>query len=277
MKDVYLLNNYIKDISKNALLTAEEEIDLSRKILEENDKAALQKLVKCNLRLVVKISMELCKGTVSIMDVIQNGNIGLIKGAEKFDYKRGVRFSTYAAFWIKQSILRGFIKPSKNVNISFRKDELNKKIKNYIKEYFLSNNNFPSLDEIVKTVNVKRKDALDVLLMIKSNGDFNVNGNSNESNDDIIDSIQDNRYNPERIIEEKVLNEEILNVMDSFTNRESEIIKKRFGFEEFEKDTLHNIGMYYNITAEATRQIERKVLSSIKTKFPDLCYFLYAS
>jgi RNA polymerase primary sigma factor len=274
MKDIYLLNHYIRDISKNQLLTAEEEIDLSRRIQEEGDQAALQKLIRSNLRLVVKISIELCRSSVSVMDVIQNGNMGLLKAAEKFDYRKGVRFSTYAAFWIRQSILRGFIKPSRNVNISFRKDELNKKIKNFLKEYYDLHEVFPTLDEIVAELKVKRKDALDVLIWIRNSGESFL---ISESVEDIIDSVHDNRYNPETVLENKMMIEEVAKIIENFTDRESEIVRSRFGFDEEKKQTLHEIGSRFSITAEATRQIERKILNHIRDEHPDLASYLQAA
>lgn len=227
--------------------------------------------------MVVKISIELCKGQTSIMDVIQNGNLGLIKAAKKFDPTRGVKFSTYSAFWIKQSILRGFIKPAIGVSISYRKDEINKKIKNYVREYFSKVGRFPTIDDVVIELNVKRRDAIDVLVLFKGNGELLTNSGLFELNDDVIDNIQDNSYNPEKVVEKKILSDDVLNAIDTFNERESEIIKKRYGFDNEQRETLHSLGNRYSISAEATRQIERRVLALMRTRFPSLSYYYFAS
>lgn len=276
MKDGLLLNQYIKDIAKYPLLNAEEELDLSRRIQNDKDQVALQKLVRSNLKLVVKISMDLCRGSSSIMDVIQNGNMGLMRAAERYDYRKAVRFSTYAAFWIRQAILRGFIKPSKSVNISFHKDELNKKIKNHLKSVMEETGHYPTVDQIVEDLKVRRKDALDVLLMVRSAGDLSMNSSAAESSEEFIDSFQDNRYNPEKVIESRLMAEDIMKAIECQGQRECSIIKRRFGFDQFERDTLHSIGAEFSITAEATRQIERKVLKNIRAQNPGLAYYLSA-
>ena len=275
MKDVAILKQYINNISKYPRITTDVEIEYAKRI-KNGDQSALEKLINANLKLVVKISLELCKGSSSIMDVIQNGNLGLIKAAKKFDATRGVKFSTYAAFWIKQSILRGFIKPTIGVSISYRKDEINKKVKGYIREFFADSGKLPAVDDIVKDLKVKRRDAIDVLIMFKGNGDFLSNSGIFETNDDVFESIHDNTYNPEKIVESKILSNDILKAINSFPCRESDIIKKRYGFNCEEKETLHSLGNKYSISAEATRQIERRVIALLRAKFPSLAYYYYA-
>ena len=156
MRDLTLLRQYISSISKYPRITHEEEKELAGKI-KAGDRAANDKLINANLKLVVKIAAEYCKGKSSVMDIIQNGNIGLMKAAGKFNPALGVKFSTYAAFWIKQSILRGFIKPSLSVSISYRKDEINKRIKNYIREHFSKAGKLPEIQDIIKDLKVKKK------------------------------------------------------------------------------------------------------------------------
>lgn len=276
MKSNQLLKQYIQSIVKIPRVSVEEEVELARKI-QSGDSAAKEKLIQANLRLVVKISMEMTRGSNNLMDVIQNGNMGLIKASEKFDPEMGVRFSTYSAFWIKQAILRGFIKPSLNVTISYRKDEVNKKIKSYIKDFYQKEGYLPVLMQIVEELKVKRRDALDVLIQFKNNGEFISNYQITDPDEDIIETIQDNTYNPETLTEVKVMNEEVQKVLESFPERECEIIKKRYGFNCDEKETLQSLGNKYAISAEATRQIERKVLALIRSKYPALIYFYHAA
>ncbi len=274
MKDMILFKKYIKDISKHPLITKDDEIELSKRIMQK-DNDALQRLINANLKLVVKISLEFYKGSASIMDIIQNGNMGLIKAAKKFDYKRGVKFSTYAAFWIKQSILRGFIKPSYNLNISYRKDTINKKIKSYVTEFCSKNNRFPQADEIVSALQVNRRDAVDILFFFQ-NSDFSLNDMVYNDTEEFIDTVSDDTFNPEKIAEFQSLLDEINGAMSAFSKREQTIIRKRYGFDDSEKETLNTLGRHFSITAEAARQIEKRVLNNIKNRFPELSYYIYS-
>lgn len=273
MKDLGLFKSYLKDISSHRLLTRDEEVELSKQI-QAGDKEALETMVSSNLKLVVKISLEFYKNSASIMDIIQNGNIGLIKAAEKFDHTKGVKFSTYAAFWIRQSILRGFIKPSHNVNISYRKDAINKKIRNYIQDYFEKDGKFPKVEEITEELHVSRRDAVDVLVYFKTI-DCSLNDMIFEEGEELINSISDEKFNPERVVENELLEQEVYSAVESFDEREKDIIFHRFGFNDCQRETLQSLGSKYDITAEAARQIEKRVLVSMKSQFPALAYYFY--
>jgi RNA polymerase sigma factor (sigma-70 family) len=275
MKDSVILKQYIQSIAKCPRITPDEEIELALRI-RKGDQVALDKMVNSNLKLVVKISMEMCKGNSSIMDIIQNGNLGLIRAAKKFNPDHEVRFSTYSAFWIKQSILRGFIKPSLNVSISYRKDEINKRVKSFIRDYFSDNGKLPLVDDIVYNLKVKRRDAIDVLLLFKTSGDL-LSFNNMEANEDVLDNFQDYSLSPERIVESQIMEKDIIHAIESFPNRVRDIIKSRFGFNNEKKETLQDLGDKYDISAEATRQIERKVLTMMRVKFPALAYYFYAA
>jgi RNA polymerase sigma factor (sigma-70 family) len=276
MRDISVLKQYIRNVSKFPRVTPEEEKELAV-LIQKGDRAAHDKLVNANLRLVVKIAMQLCHGNSSIMDVIQNGNLGLIKAAGKFDPNRNVRFSTYSAFWIKQSIMRGFIKPNSGVNISYRKDEVNKKLKTYIREFLTKEGKLPTVEQIVLEMKVKRSDAIDVLMFSRQSGESLLTGTGCESNDELLESVQDNSYNPETKLEEKSLCEEVKEAIDSFPERENEIIRKRYGFDADSKETLTELGDKYSISAEATRQIEKRVLAAIKHRYPGLAYYYFAA
>lgn len=275
MKDIVLFKKYLKDISRKSLISREREKELAYQIAAGDD-AALQEMIQSNLKLVVKISLEFYKGATSIMDIIQNGNMGLMRAAKKFDPEKGVKFSTYAAFWIKQSILRGFIKPSHNINISYRKDYINKQIKTFVSAYLQENGRFPEVSTIQEELKVSRRDAVDVLFFF-SNADHSLNSAMFEEGEEMIDTIADDHYNPEMIAEENSLLDEVNTAVDSLTAREREIIRKRYGFDYEPKETLQSLGDQFSITAEAARQIEKRVLTYIKDSFPQLaCYFFSA-
>lgn len=276
MRDISVLKQYIMNVAKFPRVTPEEEKELGV-LIKKGDRAAFEKLVNANLKLVVKIAMQLCRGHSNIMDVIQNGNMGLIRAANKFDPERGVRFSTYSAFWIKQSIMRGFIKPNSGVNISYRKDEVNKKLKVYVREYLAKEGKLPTVEQIVKDMKVKRSDAIDILMFSKQSGESLLTGTACETNDEILESVADNHFNPETVLEEKSLCEEVKEAIDSFPARENEIIRKRYGFDADNKETLTELGDKYSISAEATRQIEKRVLAAIKSRYPGLANYYFAA
>lgn len=270
---MYLFRKYLKDISKHGLIDKNEEIELSKKIMD-GDKPALQKMINSNLKLVVKISLEYYRGTISLMDIIQNGNMGLMKAAKKFDHHKGVKFSTYAAFWIRQSILRGFIKPSHCLNISYRKDTINKRIKEFIHDFITDNHHYPTVDDITGSMKVSRRDAVDMLFYYK-NSEQSLNETAYTEGDELIESVPDEKFNPEKVIEEESMLKDVYEAIDSFSEREREIIRKRFGFDEPQRETLQRLGVQFSITAEAARQIEKRVLHNLKNRFPALSYYFY--
>lgn len=274
MKDIHLLKKYLKDISKHPLLSREEEIELSKKVTS-GDKKALSTLVNGNLRLVVKIALQYYKGSASIMDIIQNGSMGLMRAAEKYDYRKEVKFSTYAAFWIKQAILRGFIKPSHSVSISYRKDAINKQLQSFIQNFLDKNGLYPSVTEVVEEMNVTRRDAVDALFAMKKSSSTSLNDGFSEGGAEMIDTIADDNYNPEKVVEQLFLVEDVHEMVDSFPEREKEIIRKRFGFDQDNKETLKNLGRKFSVTAEAARQIEKRVLVAMRQRFSEMSsYYL---
>lgn len=272
MKDIVLFKKYLKDIARKPLITREREKELAE-LIARGEEEALQEMINANLKLVVKISLEFYKGAASIMDIIQNGNMGLMRAAKKFDPRKGVKFSTYAAFWIKQSILRGFIKPSHTINISYRKDYINKQIKSFISAYLQEQGSFPDVDTIQEKCRVTRRDAVDVLFFFSSQ-EQSLNAVTYEEGEELINTIPDDHFNPELLVEDQSLVDEVNEAVDSLTDREREIIRKRYGFDYEPRETLQRLGDRYSITAEAARQIEKRVLHYIRDSYPQLaCYF----
>ncbi len=275
MKDMILFKKYLKDISRKPLITREREKELAY-LIAQGDEDALQEMINANLKLVVKISLEFYKGATSIMDIIQNGNMGLMRAAKKFDPTKEVKFSTYAAFWIKQSILRGFIKPSHTINISYRKDYINKQIKSFISAYFQKYDRFPDVDTIQEQCKVSRRDAVDVLFFFSSQ-DQSLNMVTYEEGEELINTVPDDHYNPEVILEDQSLIDEVNIAVDSLNDREREIIRKRYGFDYETRETLQTLGDRYSITAEAARQIEKRVLHYIRDSFPQLAGYFFTN
>jgi RNA polymerase primary sigma factor len=156
------LQNYFSGIKKQPLLSFEEEIDLSKKI-EKGDKNALKKMTEANLRLVVKIARSYMSSGVAFLDLIQEGNIGLMKAAEKFDHRKNVRFSTYAAWWIRQSIVRAIAKNQRHIKLPHRKEELLRKVQRFYYSFSQDEGRKPDLAEISKAMNVKEEELSSLL------------------------------------------------------------------------------------------------------------------
>ncbi len=265
---------YLDEISKYKLLTFEEEKDLSKKIQEENDEEALNKLINSNLRLVVKIARNYLSTGYPLIDIIQDGNMGLIKAASKYDYKKNVRFSTYASWWIKQTIVRNLSVKKRMIRLSHRKEEKLRKIKKTKTKYYQKNKKMPTSDELSQILNIPIKEIKEILSY--SNNVVSIEDNINdEDNFSLKNLIEDNSFVPDSIIENKDLAKETEKIMNSLVPRERVIISFRYGFNNSNKKyTLKKMGEIFGISAETVRQIEIKALNKIKTQFPHLKDFL---
>lgn len=263
-----ILNQYVNGLMKLERVTPEEEKALARQI-QQGDQKAKEKLIQANLRLVVKIAMEYSRHSDQVMDVIQNGNMGLIRAVEHYDPERGVKLSTYAAYWIRQAILRGFIKPNASLSISYRKDEINKRVKKYIEARYHESGKLPSAEQVAADLGVQKKDALDVLKLYKNSSDLSIRP-AVENSEDLIDNFPDSRYNPEMVVETEMMESNISDILSKLDERENHIIRNRFGFNGGENLTLQALGDRYQISAEAARQIERRVLHKIRRQYSEL-------
>ena len=201
------LKAYFKQIQRNSLLSFDEELDLSRRI-QEGDEIARQKLIESNLRLVVKISKSYVTSDVNFLDVIQEGNLGLIKAASKYDHKKNVRFSTYAAWWIKQSIVRALSKKRRTIRLPHRKEEL---LKNIQKTYYILNQELarkPSLEEISSELNESTEVIASVL---NSSGSvFSLDSTFDDDSGTLMDIYEDKSYNPDDELMRKSFKEETM-------------------------------------------------------------------
>ncbi|MEJ5284313.1 MAG: sigma-70 family RNA polymerase sigma factor [Brevinematia bacterium] len=276
MENVNILKEYLRDVSKYPLLTKEEERELFRKY-KEGSMSAKEKIINSNLRLVIKIAKEFKPNKeISFMDIIQNGNIGLIRAIEKFDYEKGESFSTYASFWIKQNIIRGFEKSKYSGGASFRMAESYRKIMNFIKYFKNKNGRIPTINEIKEETKLSSNLIFDIVKSINPNMNEISFSSICETNDELLDNISDDSYNPENLIEKKMLSEDIDNVFNCIGNREKEILKERYGFSTDKKTPLTELGKKYSLTSEGIRQIEKRILAYIKINYPFLANYLYS-
>ena len=258
------INNYFKEIQKYKLLTREEEINLAKKI-EKGDKEAFDKMIKSNLRLVVNISKRYKTPELHFGDLIQEGNIGLIKAVERFDYRRNVRFSTYASWWIKQAILRSISNKRRIIRIPHRKEEKIRKINKTIDELSQRLKRDPSLNEVANELNFNELDIINLKTISGKVISLYTENDNNESY--YLNMLDDFKYSPEIILEEKDLKQVTEDALNKLNPKEREVIKLRYSFEKGEKRTLQSIAKDLKISPETVRQIERKALRKIRENF----------
>ncbi|WP_028856718.1 sigma-70 family RNA polymerase sigma factor [Psychrilyobacter atlanticus] len=255
------ISNYLKEIGRYPLLTKDEEIEISKHILE-GDIDAQDRLITANLRLVVSIAKKYTKLGIPIQDLIQEGNIGLMKAVEKFDYTMGKKFSTYATFWIKQSILR-YISSNKGVirYPVYIYDNL-AKIKKYMTKYKSKYGCEPSLEDVAAKTELKVKDIKRYLKL--NDVTFNSLDESYGETGDLHSMIADkNGYIEENLILESD-REKLLKTLDVLGAKEREIIIHRFGLLNNEVLTLDILGKRLHLTRERIRQLQIRALNKLK-------------
>lgn len=256
-----LMSLYLSDIQKFDLLSKEEEYDLLRRIKEENDEQARQLLILSNLRLVISTAKKSLGNGLPLIDLISEGNIGLIKAINKFDYEKGHRFSTYAVWWIKQSIKKAIINIGRDIRIPSYKYEQLSKVNKVMKDYMATHGEMPSTSYIAKKIDLKENKV--ILLM----NEFQDMISLNEVVGDNIfleDVIGKNDNVEEKIIKEDQLLEmrELLN--NVLSEREKIILEYRYGLYNNKIYTLKEIGEMMGITRERVRQIEKKSITKLK-------------
>jgi RNA polymerase primary sigma factor len=266
------LKAYFRQIQRSALLSFDEELELSRRI-QEGDELARQKLIEANLRLVVKISKSYVTSDVNFLDVIQEGNLGLIKAATKYDYRKNVRFSTYAAWWIKQSIVRALSKKRRAIRLPHRKEEL---LKNIQKTYYLLNQELsrkPSIEEIALELN---EDSEDVAALVNSAGSiFSLDSTFDDDSGTLLDVYEDQSYNPDDDLMKKSFREETMKFLEHLLEKEKQILLYRFSFYGGKKYTLKHIGEEMGISPETVRQIEIRAIKKLKEHAVELKEYIY--
>jgi RNA polymerase primary sigma factor len=266
------LKAYFRQIQRSALLSFDEELDLSRKI-QNGDEIARQKLIEANLRLVVKIAKSYVTSDVSFLDVVQEGNLGLIKAASKYDYKKNVRFSTYAAWWIKQSIVRALSKKRRTIRLPHRKEEL---LKNIQKTYYLLNQELsrkPSIEEISHELN---EDPEDVAALVNSAGSvFSLDSTFSDDSGTLMDIYEDKSYDPDEELMKKSFREETMKFLEHLLEKEKQILLYRFSFYGGKKYTLKHIGEEMGISPETVRQIEIRAIKKLREHAVELKEYIY--
>jgi RNA polymerase primary sigma factor len=254
---------YLKEIGNVPLLSKEEELDLARRA-KEGDSHAKARLAEANLRLVVSIARRYGGRGMQLLDLIQEGNLGLIKAVERFDYEKGYKFSTYATWWIRQAITRSIADQSRTIRIPVHMVESINRTKRTIRELTQELGREPKEEELAERMRMSPEHVREIL----KNAQDTVSLESpvgEEEDGHLGDFIRDEQLEiPAKAAVFSVLREEIGEVMKTLTDREREVLELRFGLEGGEGKTLEEVGQLFHVTRERIRQIEAKALRKLR-------------
>ena len=254
---------YLREIGKIPLLTYEQELDLAKKILE-GDEAAKQKLAESNLRLVVSIAKKYVGRGMLFLDLIQEGNMGLIKAVEKFDYTKGFKFSTYATWWIRQAITRAIADQARTIRIPVHMVETINRLIRTSRQLLQQNGREPTPEEIAKEMDVSVERVLEIQKIAQDPVSLETPiGEEDDSH--LGDFIQDDDSpSPQDAASYTMLKEQLDEVMSTLTPREAKVLRLRFGLDDGKARTLEEVGKEFQVTRERIRQIEAKALRKLR-------------
>jgi len=254
---------YLKQMAQVPLLTREQEVEIFKRI-ENGDSNAESEIVEANLRLVVSIAKKYINRGVSFLDLIQEGNMGLMKAVEKFEYRRGYKFSTYATWWIRQGITRSVANQSRTVRIPIHMISTISKVIRIQKQLVQEYGREATPAEIAEEINLPMDRVRDVLKMAQQPISLHspIGDSGNASFGDLIEDKS--AENPMEEASSSVLKEKISEVLGTLTDREREVLEQRFGLKDGYSRTLEDVGSQFGLTRERIRQIEAKALRKMR-------------
>lgn len=254
---------YLKEIGRVPLLTPEEEIDLAIKI-KQGDSAAKKRLSEANLRLVVSIAKRYLGRGMQFLDLIQEGNLGLIKAVEKFDYTKGFKFSTYATWWIRQAITRAIADQARTIRIPVHMVETINKVKKVSSQLLHTNGHEPTADEIADVLDMPVEKVREIMRVAQEPVSLET-PIGEEEDSHLGDFIpDDDAPAPADAASHTLLKEQLSEVLDTLTPREEKVLRLRFGLEDGRSRTLEEVGKEFDVTRERIRQIEAKALRKLR-------------
>lgn len=254
---------YLKEIGTVPLLTADEELELAQR-KADGDEAAKERLIEANLRLVVSIAKRYTGRGMSFLDLVQEGNLGLIKGVEKFDYTKGYKLSTYATWWIRQSVTRALADQARTIRVPVHMVETINKMSKMQRKLTLELGYEPSVAELAEALDMTEDKVMEIMQIAREPASLETPiGEEDDSNlgDFVADS---NVVTPEGNVESVMLREHIDALLGDLKERERQVIVLRFGLEDGHPRTLEEVGKEFNVTRERIRQIEAKALRKLR-------------
>ena len=254
---------YLREIGRVNLLTAAEEVDLAKK-MEAGSMAARERLIQANLRLVVSVAKKYIGRGMSLLDLIQEGNIGLIRAVEKFDYRRGYKFSTYATWWIRQAITRSIADQARTIRIPVHMVETINKLVRVSRRLLQEKGREPTSEEIAKEMGVNAEKVREIIKV--SQQPISLETPIGEEEDSHLgDFIEDqSAMEPADAASHQMLKEAVGAVLNTLTEREQKVLKLRFGLDDGRTRTLEEVGREFDVTRERIRQIEAKALRKLR-------------
>ncbi len=254
---------YLKEIGKVPLLTAEEEIEIAKR-LETGDEEAKKKLSEANLRLVVSIAKRYVGRGMLFLDLIQEGNLGLIKAVEKFDYRKGFKFSTYATWWIRQAITRAIADQARTIRIPVHMVETINKLIRVSRQLLQQYGREPTPEEIAKEMGISESKVREIIKIAQEPVSLET-PIGEEEDSHLGDFIpDDDAPAPAEAASFALMKEQLLDVLDTLTPREEKVLRLRFGLDDGRQRTLEEVGKEFNVTRERIRQIEAKALRKLR-------------
>jgi len=259
------IRSYLFEIGKIPLLTAEEEVILAKRI-ENGDKEAKQLLTTANLRLVVSIAKKYSKSGLELLDLIQEGNIGLMRAVEKFDYTKGFKFSTYATWWIRQAITRAIADQARTIRVPVHMIETINKFNKVTSILTIKLGRQPTDEEVAKEMDIETEKVAEIR-KIKQNPSSLATPIGDEKDSKLQDIIADEwSQTPEDFATSEYLRNQLRDVLDELQDRERRVLELRFGLEDGVSRTLEEVGREFGVTRERIRQIEAKALKKLKER-----------
>lgn len=260
------LDKYLNDIGRISMLTVEEEAELARRI-KMNDQEALEKLTQANLRFVVSVAKQYQNQGLSLSDLINEGNVGLMKAARRFDETKGFKFISYAVWWIRQSILQSLVEHSRIVRLPLNKvgsyNKVNEAYISFVQEFERE----PSHEELAEILDITPKEVANMMRGSIKHVSVDAPLNSEDSDATMLDLISNEETSPDGQLMEDSMKEEVQQGLSLLSEREVEVISSYFGLNGFKSLTLEEIGEAYGLTRERVRQIKERAIRRLRKSY----------
>ena len=258
---------YFDEIGERPLLTREEEVELAQRI-EEGDEEAKEELAVANLRLVISIAKKYRNFGLSFLDLIQEGNVGLMKAVEKFDWRKGYKFSTYATWWIRQAILRAITNRSRTIRVPAHMSELIREINKVERKYIQEHGEEPGTEDLAEKLDVTPEKVRHAKKTAQRTTSLDKPLNDEGTETNVLGDIMpdNNLPNPEEESLQSLLKDQLKQLLhEVLTDRERRVVQLRYGLEDYHPRTLNEVGKVFGISRERVRQIQKQAINKLKS------------